>query len=694
MVAALSVFANEKIDSLNRELSSARTSADSLPILYNIYDLSGNGERRELGKTIFDISKRVGNDAICNDMLRNMTYGNFLDDSTLTLLISEAEQLLPTIDRNETLTILKIRRAAALARNTNPNERRQLLQHYLKLYATSQANDIYTRIEQLFTVCIILGSDTKGELLTDYLQQLGELIKQLPPSSTLALQRMYFTQAAQAYTFNFEYVKAVAADKELINLLERHRNKYRNEGRVFYNCDQALYESYRRLLSNYRALTTDEIELFYNRTKQLAAANKSINDDLQKNERATIYYLMATHRYSEALPILKRQVANATTARYRRYFLGAMIEASRAIGDNKTLLESSLAYNEALDELLASKNAERYRELEIIYSVTNLRTQNTRLEVEKRETALRTGRAIIAAGIVLLIVLAVFVFLLFRSYRKSSQLATKLNASNSLLVAESNNLKSAQDELIVARDNATTTEKQKSEFIDNFIHEVTTPLNAISEYSQLVIDSLDDTKRKYMKKYCDIVTLNVDLLQTLVNDVLDITAADQSLLTVFRRPYSLATICTVACESIKKRVHPDVQLIFENADEPDWIVLTDATRVEQVLINLLSNAAKFTETGEIRLRYDVDVNRKRLTFSVTDTGIGVPRGREDEIFKRYVKLSKYSQGLGLGLPVCRLLADLLSGSVTIDKRYRQGARFVFTLNNCSMHRVNRDIEKH
>jgi signal transduction histidine kinase len=150
----------------------------------------------------------------------------------------------------------------------------------------------------------------------------------------------------------------------------------------------------------------------------------------------------------------------------------------------------------------------------------------------------------------------------------------------------------------------------------------------------------------------------------------------------------------VACESIKKRVHPDVQLIFENADEPDWIVLTDATRVEQVLINLLSNAAKFTETGEIRLRYDVDVNRKRLTFSVTDTGIGVPRGREDEIFKRYVKLSKYSQGLGLGLPVCRLLADLLSGSVTIDKRYRQGARFVFTLNNCSIHRVNRDIEKH
>jgi K+-sensing histidine kinase KdpD len=72
----------------------------------------------------------------------------------------------------------------------------------------------------------------------------------------------------------------------------------------------------------------------------------------------------------------------------------------------------------------------------------------------------------------------------------------------------------------------------------------------------------------------------------------------------------------------------------------------------------------------------------------------VPRGREDEIFKRYVKLSKYSQGLGLGLPVCRLLADLLSGSVTIDKRYRQGARFVFTLNNCSMHRVTPDIEKH
>lgn len=667
------------IDSLRNELSRATESADSLSILYDLYDLSDADRRQPYADMIFDLAKRLGNDAACNDMLRNYDTNKMGSDIEITRLIEKGESLTPSTDRSETLTMLRIRRVAAMARKTSPIERRELLHHTLQLYADAGEDDVYRKVELLFSVCIILGSDTKGSLLSEYYDQLRELIRTLPPSSSSALRRAFYEQAARAYTYNFDFVKAVAADKMLLSLLNRQERKHWVEGRRYFNFNFRRYDTYRRLLSNHIALTHDEIESYYDAIKGLAAQDTAVAEDLRDNERAYIYYNMATHNYREALPILKRQLQKSNVARYRRYFLKATIEAARALNDRETLLESSLAYNEALDELLNSKNGERYRELEIIYSVTDLKSKNAELEVEKRETAIRNGRIAIVAIIVAMLVLTTFFVLLLGGYRKSRQLAKELHNSNQMLTSERDALKTAQEELIKARDDAKVADRQKSEFIYNMTHEVTAPLNAISEYTQLLMDSLDEDKRIYMSKYCNIVTLNVDLLQTLVNDVLDIAAADNSQIVVKRRPYSLKMICTVAIESIKKRVNQGVELKFENINDPDRTIITDAPRVEQVLINLLSNAAKFTEEGSISLRYDYDVRTKRIIFSVTDTGIGIPRGKEDYIFTRFVKLSKFSQGMGLGLSICRTLADLLEGKVYVDASYRKGAKFKFSI---------------
>ena len=113
--------------------------------------------------------------------------------------------------------------------------------------------------------------------------------------------------------------------------------------------------------------------------------------------------------------------------------------------------------------------------------------------------------------------------------------------------------------------------------------------------------------------------------------------------------------------------------------QSDSIITTDPQRVEQVLINLLSNAAKFTDEGSVSLSYAFDAEHKHITFAVADTGIGIPAGKETVIFERFEKLDSHTQGSGLGLYISSLLARLLGGEIRVDTAYTDGARFLFTI---------------
>jgi signal transduction histidine kinase len=109
----------------------------------------------------------------------------------------------------------------------------------------------------------------------------------------------------------------------------------------------------------------------------------------------------------------------------------------------------------------------------------------------------------------------------------------------------------------------------------------------------------------------------------------------------------------------------------------DFTLKTDRQRVLQLLSNYLSNACKFTHEGEIMLDYYVDEQLKTVTFSVTDTGIGIPVDKAEIIFNRFEKLNSFEQGTGLGLHVCRLIAKTLHGEVRLDTSYTSGSRFIF-----------------
>ena len=176
------------------------------------------------------------------------------------------------------------------------------------------------------------------------------------------------------------------------------------------------------------------------------------------------------------------------------------------------------------------------------------------------------------------------------------------------------------------------------------------------------------------------MSLNTELIQTLINDVLDLSEADNSRLSINRRPVRIEDSCHTALECVRRKVNPAVTLSFDQGNCPaDLIVDTDPRRVEQVIVNLLQNAIKFTAHGSVTLSTYIDDDSSTLSIAVTDTGTGVPDGMEEKIFERYEKANPSTQGWGLGLSISRQVARLLGGDVRLDTTYTRGARFIFTI---------------
>ena len=223
--------------------------------------------------------------------------------------------------------------------------------------------------------------------------------------------------------------------------------------------------------------------------------------------------------------------------------------------------------------------------------------------------------------------------------------------------------------------------KAKTSFLQNMSHEIRTPLNAIVGYSQLLsmpgIDLSEDEKEEYN----EYISRNSDMLTMLIDDILDISDEEHGNYRVTIGDCNCNEICKMALSSVSYRVHEGVNLYFTSDVPDDHIISSDGKRIQQVLINYLTNACKHTFDGEIHLHCSQTENPGKITFSVADTGTGVPADKIDVIFDRFTKLDEFSQGSGLGLNICRMIADKLHGDVFLDKTYSPGARFLFVIDN-------------
>lgn len=667
-------------DSLLHELSLVKTPQDSIPVLYHLYDLAKAYDNRlDYNVMIFNAAKHCSNIKVQLDIIRNTCNLYLKSDSLMAICQKDAELLPPSPDQKETLTFIKVNRVASTVRTSSEAEKMKALQKIIGEFKVNQSTDLYDNILQLYTLCIYLGSSTQGELYTQYIEKLEKLIKQLPPAETHALPNMFYTQTAIIYTHNEEYAKAIAADKEVLKIIERLMREYKEQGRIFRNYDISYYNCYRRMLSNYPALSPEEVEYYYQRILELCKNNIRIKLDYQKSERPLIYYLMATGQYPQALPLLKKHVYTTSDKRLRMQYLRFLIEAAKVTNDNATLLRATTDYNTLLEEYNQLKSAEKYKELQILYDVNELKAQNAQLELEKREAEVESGKAMIRITFIAITILTLLLILAYWLYYRTKRLAGSLQRSKRKLQEEQAILLNTQKELTIARDQAEGANRMKTLFIQNMSHEIRTPLNAIVGFSHLMAENAKGSDKEDMALYAQMVNGNSELLLTLVGDVLDIAKMESGEIKMNLQPCSLQAICSLAISNAKHRAKAGVKMYFQtDPDIPaDLCLFTDATRLEQVLINFLTNAAKFTKEGKIVLSYSIDKENKQIIFSVTDTGIGIPKDKAEVIFERFEKLDSFAQGTGLGLHICRLIANMLKGKVMVDTSYTGGARFLF-----------------
>ena len=220
----------------------------------------------------------------------------------------------------------------------------------------------------------------------------------------------------------------------------------------------------------------------------------------------------------------------------------------------------------------------------------------------------------------------------------------------------------------------------KTRFVQNMSHEVRTPLNAIVGFSQLL--SLPDGSFPEAEKeeFAHHIVNNTKMLTMLLDDILNASAMDSG---GYRISYEDGEMNFIASESISSaehRLQPGVRLYYVPAKEEAFHFHTDPRRVQQILINLLTNACKHTTQGEIRLEGSLTENPGFVTYSVTDTGSGVPADQAEAIFERFAKLNEFVQGTGLGLSICREIATKMGGKVYLDTKHPgPGARFVLAV---------------
>ena len=406
--------------------------------------------------------------------------------------------------------------------------------------------------------------------------------------------------------------------------------------KILAECKEA-FEQDKRLESIKKRLYSIEC-LYYQETKQYQKALEAAEMQ-EKEERRLSESVLSGNHYRTQGEIYRKMGNMNLAAKYLQMYINA--------DDSLKIANEQVASSEFATLLNVEKlNAEKK---ELMLQAQNKELHNKTIQI----TSL-----IISLGIL-------FLFL----YRENF-LKRKLKISEG-------ELKIRNEELTVSREDiAEANSRMKSTFIQSMTHEIRTPLNSIVGFSQVLSDHYSNSPET--QEFVNIIKSNSNDLLRLVSDVLALSELDQYEQLPTDTETDINTICQLASEVAKDNKQKEVEVSFEPERE-NLLIRSNSERISQVLNNLAHNAAKFTTHGSIRIAYSVLEAEKKIKISVTDTGTGIPKNQQEAVFERFYKIDSFTQGTGLGLPICRSIAEKLGGSLLLDSSYTDGCRMVLIL---------------
>ncbi len=430
-------------------------------------------------------------------------------------------------------------------------------------------------------------------------------------------------------------------------------------------CKQYYIRYYLRLNSQQKALQCLlELEHLFETDKSLASNRKSLYS-------SQYFYYLTTKQYDKAMEALDNGAKEQ--ARLGEDYMAINYMKNKGLilhdkGDMRNAATYLRKYINAKDSIDQVNDNNASTEFATLLGIEKLNSEKNELALKAKENQLHYVSVIIL--LLAACLGAVFIFL-YRMHR----LNRRLKNSESELILQNSRLIESEEKLSAARDEAERASMMKSIFIRNMTHEIRTPLNSIIGFSHILIDMAED--RDDLREFATVIEDSNRKLLKLVEDVLDISDLESGKV-LNMQPVDVNKCCIESIRDVAPYVQKDVILDFHPSCE-ELTIESNPERVSQILFNLLHNASKATEKGSIVLSYELEKERKLVIFTITDTGRGIPADKRDEVFERFVKVDDFSQGLGLGLSICKLLARRMGGDLTLDSGYTGGCRFIFTL---------------
>ena len=250
--------------------------------------------------------------------------------------------------------------------------------------------------------------------------------------------------------------------------------------------------------------------------------------------------------------------------------------------------------------------------------------------------------------------------------------------------------KNAESATIIA-ENAV---KAKQQFLSNMSHEIRTPMNAIIGFTKVVLKTELTPKQK---EYISAIKMSGDALIVLINDILDLAKVDAGKMTFEKKPFKMKSSISAMLHLFETKIQEkNLRLIKQYDSKIPNVLVGDPVRLHQIILNLVSNAVKFTSKGNITVSVHLiheDEDRVIIEFAVTDTGIGIPEEKIDKIFENFQQASSGTSrlygGTGLGLAIVKQLIEPQGGTIRVRSTLNEGSTFSFTL---SFQKTNADVE--